>query len=163
MLSANMSASLFKGFQNSKKKLVKILLSAMLAVFIVSAVAILLVGIDTVRDIYPESISNIHPSTILQPQISFHPEINYYGLMIYSAISVSTNNTSSQVSSWYAKKGWEPLGMMWQNGGKYRIGKLTPSIFKIMGLNTDTIGNQNKRQSNFGIGESYEICYFDRR
>jgi hypothetical protein len=158
-----MSASLFTGFQNSKKKLPKLLLSVIFAVFFIITVAVLLIGIDSVRDIYPESISNIHPSSILQPQISFHPEINYYGLMIYSAMSVSTKNTSSQVSSWYAEKGWEPLGMMWQNGKKYRIGKLTLSIFKVMELNTDSGETEVNGQSFFGISESYEICYCDRR
>jgi len=53
--------------------------------------------------------------------------------------------------------------MMWQNGGKYRIGKLTLSIFKVMELNPDTSENEINGQSIFGIGESYEICYCDRR
>lgn len=154
---------MFTRFQNSKKNLPKLLLSVMLAVFFVVAVAVLLIGIDSVRDIYPESISNIHPSSILQPQISLHPEINYYGLMIYSAMSVSTKNSSSQASSWYAEKGWEPLGTMWQNGKKYRIGKLTLSIFKVMELNTDSSEIGVNGQSFFGISESYETCYCDRR
>jgi len=60
----DMSVSLFTEFQNSKKNLLKLLLSVMFAVFIVIAMALLLVGIDLVRDIYPESISNIRPSKI---------------------------------------------------------------------------------------------------
>ena len=135
----------------------------MLAVFIILSAAMLLVGIGLVRDIYPVSISSIHPATLLQPQIVFRPEMNYYGLMIGSAISVSTKSTSSQVSSWYAKKGWEPLGWMWQDGEQYRIGKLMLSIFKVVQLNADSSENGVNSQSFFGISEYYEICYCDRR
>lgn len=83
--------------------------------------------------------------------------------MIYSSASVSTKSTSSQVSSWYAEKGWEPLGTMWQNGKKYRIGMLTLSIFKVVELGTDFSENGINGLSTFGIGETYEICYCDRR
>jgi hypothetical protein len=158
-----MSKKLFPSFQNSKKRLLKLFLSAMLTVVIFIAAAIFLVSVDTVRDIYPESISNIDPSKVLEPEIAFSPEINYYGFMIYSSASVSTKSTSSQVSSWYAKKGWDALGSMWQTGKKYRIGMLTLSIFKVVELGTDSSENEADGLSTFGIGESYEICYCDRR
>ncbi len=154
-----MKDGLSSEFQNSRKKLLKLLLSAMLAVLIFVLAAILLVCIDIFRDIYPESISNIEPSKVLKPEIAFSPEINYYGLMIYSAASVSTKSTSSQVSSWYAEKGWEPLGMMWQYGKRYRIGILTLSIFKNVALDSDSGENASNGLSTFRIGESYEICY----
>jgi hypothetical protein len=158
-----MSDRLSPGFQNSRKKLLKLFLSAVLAVLFFIAVTVLLVGIDTVRDIYPKSISRIDPSKVLEPEIAFSPEINYYGLMIYSSASVSTQSTSSQVSSWYAEKGWESLGTMWQNGKKYRIGMLTLSIFKVVELGKDSSENGTDSLSTFGIGESYEICCCDRR
>ena len=158
-----MNDRLSPGFQNSRKKLPKKFLLAILAVLIFIAVTIFLVGIDTVRDIYPESISKIDPSKVLEPEIAFNPEINYYGFMIYSSASVSTKSTSSQVSSWYAKKGWESLGSMWQNGKKYHIGMLTLSIFKNVELGTDASGNSANGHSFFGISESYEICYCVRQ
>jgi hypothetical protein len=154
-----MSDRLSPGFQNNRKKLLKLFLSAILVALIFIAVTIFWVGIDTVRDIYPESISKIDPSKVLEPEIAFDPEINYYGLMIYSSASVSTKSTSSQVSSWYAEKGWESLGTMWQNGKKYRIGMLALSIVKIAELGAESSENGTNGQSVFSIGESYEICY----
>jgi hypothetical protein len=158
-----MSEKLFPRFSNSKKKLPKLGLSAMLAVFIFIATAMLLVSIDTVRDIYPKSISKIDPSKFLEPKIVFRPEINYYGLMIYSSASVSTKSASSEVSDWYAKKGWEALGSMWQDGKKYRVGMFTLSILKIVELDTDSPKNGTNTLSTFGIGEGYEICYCAKR
>ncbi len=158
-----MSDRLSPEFQYSRKKLLKLFLSPILAVLFFIAVTILLVGIDIVRDIYPESISEINPSKVLEPEIAFNPEINYYGFMIYSSASVSTKSTSSQVSSWYAEKGWESLGTMLQYGKKYRIGMLTLSIFKVVELEKNSIENGTDSPSAFGIGESYEICYCDRR
>ncbi len=158
-----MSDRLSLGFQNSRKKLLGIFLLAILAILIFIAVTMFSVGMDTVRDIYPESISKIDPSKVLEPEIAFNPEINYYGFMIYSSASISTKDSLSQVSSWYAEKGWEPLGTMWQNGKKYRIGMLTLSIFKNVELGTDTSGNSANGHSFFGISESYEICYCGRQ
>ena len=158
-----MRASLFTGFQNSKKKLLRLLLSSLLAVVVVILMSILLIAIDFIRDIYPESIVKVHPSAIMQPELASNPEINYFGLMIGSSISVSTESNSSQVSSWYAEKGWEPLGRMWQYGEKHRIGKFTLSTFKVMQLSKESIENGINGQLVYGLSESYEICYCDRR